>query len=88
MYQQSHTQGIILHMDGRIIPCDVGNADYRAFLEWESAGNEISPPPEDVSSESDKAKRALASSDSRMPRISEDAIRALISKGVLSRDLS
>ena len=31
--------GTIARSDGAFVPCDLGNMDYQAFLEWVAAGN-------------------------------------------------
>jgi hypothetical protein len=46
-YQATSTNMIIRASDGAHIPPDIGNADYREYLEWETAGGVIDPciPP-------------------------------------------
>lgn len=43
MYRLTDTGSIVRISDGAFIPSDADNIDYRAYLEWSSAGNDPSP---------------------------------------------
>jgi len=46
MYQLTTSTSIIRLSDGAFIPNDLGNRDYREYLEWVEAGNTPEPAPE------------------------------------------
>lgn len=43
-YTLSTSPNIIVRSDGVFIPCDTGNSDYLAYLQWVADGN-VAPPP-------------------------------------------
>ena len=73
----------IRRADGAHIPADKCNRDYRAFLDWEAAGNVAAVEQEDPA---DAIKARLCELDATISRQNEDLISALEASGVTIKD--
>lgn len=82
-YALSET-GVVRGSDGAHIPEDEGNADWRAFLEWQASGKTASPipvPPFDPNAVGDECKQRIFAVASTNAQVNMAAARA---SGVLS----